>query len=119
MKRRSGSLAHSRGDTTGSDYLTAEEIDLVRGVLLRRTEQVAFHVMERSKIHHVPYDSHAVRSLSSVLVPACIAMRMKRPRHRHGWITRWNTTPASIRLGAEKMEAGPRGRSIGQPAWRL
>ena len=56
------------------DYLTAEEIDLVRGVLLRRTEQVAFHVMERSKIHHVPYDSHAVRSLSSVLVPACIAM---------------------------------------------
>ncbi|MGO4791694.1 DUF4962 domain-containing protein [Paenibacillus sp. 2KB_20] len=56
------------------DYLSAEEIDLVRGALLRRTEQVAFHVMERSNIHHVPYDSHAVRSLSSVLVPACIAM---------------------------------------------
>ncbi|OMF78676.1 DUF4962 domain-containing protein [Paenibacillus glucanolyticus] len=56
------------------DVLSADEIDLVRGVLLRRTEQVAFHIMERSKIHHVPYDSHAVRSLSSVLAPACIAM---------------------------------------------
>lgn len=54
--------------------LTDEERSEVRRALLRRTEQVAFHVIERSKIHQVPYDSHAVRSLSSVLVPCCIAM---------------------------------------------
>ncbi|MDF2960849.1 MAG: alginate lyase, partial [Paenibacillus sp.] len=54
--------------------LSHEERELVRANLLQRTEQIAFHVMERSKIHHVPFDSHAVRSLSSVLVPGCIAM---------------------------------------------
>jgi len=54
--------------------LTEDERRAVRASLLRRTEQVAFHVIERSKIHHVPYDSHAVRSLSSVLTPCCIAM---------------------------------------------
>nr|WP_275983866.1 DUF4962 domain-containing protein [Paenibacillus hamazuiensis] len=55
-------------------YLTAEEREQVRDNLLKRTAQVAFHVIERSKIHQVPFDSHAVRSLSSVLVPCCIAM---------------------------------------------
>lgn len=54
--------------------LSEEERLHVRSKLLRRTEQVAFHVIERSKIHQVPYDSHAVRSLSSVLTPCCIAM---------------------------------------------
>ncbi|MCR8633559.1 DUF4962 domain-containing protein [Paenibacillus radicis (ex Xue et al. 2023)] len=54
--------------------LSHEERELVRGNLLLRSEQIAFHVIERSKIHHVPFDSHAVRSLSSVLVPGCIAM---------------------------------------------
>ncbi|MDF2934915.1 MAG: alginate lyase [Paenibacillaceae bacterium] len=54
--------------------LTEEERTLVRSVLLERTRQVAFHVIERSRIHHVPYDSHAVRSLSSVLIPCCTAM---------------------------------------------
>ncbi|WP_189032251.1 DUF4962 domain-containing protein [Paenibacillus albidus] len=56
------------------DTLTEEERELVKGKLLRRTEQVAQHVIIRSKIHHVPYDSHAVRSLSSVLVPCCLAL---------------------------------------------
>lgn len=55
-------------------YLTVEERKLVQQALLKRTKQVAFHVIERSRIHHVPYDSHAVRSLSSVLVPCCIAL---------------------------------------------
>ncbi|MDF2924449.1 MAG: alginate lyase [Paenibacillaceae bacterium] len=55
-------------------HLTEEERQRVREALLKRTRQVAFHVMERSRIHHVPYDSHAVRSLSSVLVPCCIAL---------------------------------------------
>jgi hypothetical protein len=54
--------------------LSEEERRAVRAKLLRRTEQVADHVIARSKIHHVPYDSHAVRSLSSVLAPCCIAL---------------------------------------------
>lgn len=55
-------------------HLTEEDRKEVRRNLYRRTEQVAYHVMRRSKIHQVPYDSHAVRSLSSVLVPCCIAL---------------------------------------------
>ncbi|MEK3722025.1 DUF4962 domain-containing protein [Paenibacillus sp. FSL H8-0034] len=54
--------------------LTEEEREAVRNNLLTRTRQVAFHVIERSKIHHVPFDSHAVRSLSSVIVPSCMAL---------------------------------------------
>lgn len=56
------------------DCLSEDERNSVRINLYRRTEQVASHVIERSKIHQVPYDSHAVRSLSSVLVPCCIAL---------------------------------------------
>ncbi|MNO36129.1 Heparinase II/III-like protein [compost metagenome] len=54
--------------------LTEEERLKVRLALLRRTGQIASHVIERSRIHQVPYDSHAIRSLSSVLVPCCISM---------------------------------------------
>ncbi|NHN28516.1 DUF4962 domain-containing protein [Paenibacillus agricola] len=66
-------------------YLSEEERSSVREVLLHRTQQVAFHVMERSKIHQVPYDSHAVRSLSSVLTPCCIAMLHEEPK-AHEWL---------------------------------
>jgi hypothetical protein len=55
-------------------HLSDQERGLVRHSLLRRTEQVAYHVIKRSKIHQVPYDSHAVRSLSSVLIPCSIAL---------------------------------------------
>ncbi|WP_134698806.1 DUF4962 domain-containing protein [Ammoniphilus sp. YIM 78166] len=65
--------------------LSEEERQIVRQALFRRTEQVAFHVIERSKIHHVPYDSHAVRSLSSVLVPCCIALFDEVPEARE-WL---------------------------------
>lgn len=65
--------------------LSEEERDAVRGQLLRRTQQVAVHVIERSKIHQVPYDSHAVRSLSSVLVPCSIAMLHEEPQARE-WL---------------------------------
>jgi len=67
------------------DCLNEEERSAVRSVLLARTRQVAFHVIERSKIHHVPFDSHAVRSLSSVLVPCCIAMLDEEPEARE-WL---------------------------------
>lgn len=73
----------------GYDWLYSElseaEREQVRSVLLRRTEQVAHHVIERSKIHHVPYDSHAVRSLSSVLVPCCIALFGEEPQAKE-WL---------------------------------
>ncbi|PYI54319.1 DUF4962 domain-containing protein [Paenibacillus flagellatus] len=65
--------------------LDADERAAVRRSLLRRTEQVALHVIERSSIHQVPYDSHAVRSLSSVLVPCCIAMLGEEPQARE-WL---------------------------------
>ena len=67
------------------DELTDEERNAVRASLLTRTEQVAFHVIERSKIHHVPYDSHAVRSLSSVLTPCCLALLFEEERARE-WL---------------------------------
>ncbi|MEK3883290.1 DUF4962 domain-containing protein [Paenibacillus sp. PL2-23] len=60
--------------------LTEDERRLVREVLLRRTEQVAYHVIEGSRIHTVPYDSHAVRSLSSVLVPCSLALLFENER---------------------------------------
>ncbi|MDO5402743.1 MAG: DUF4962 domain-containing protein [Eubacteriales bacterium] len=56
------------------DKLSEEERERVREVLYLRTKQVADHVMIDSKIHYSLYDSHAVRSLSSVLTPCCIAM---------------------------------------------
>ncbi|OMF38069.1 alginate lyase [Paenibacillus sp. FSL H8-0548] len=66
-------------------YLSDEEREAVRANLLRRTEQVAYHVIDRSKIHHIPYDSHAVRSLSSVLTPACIVLLHEEPKARE-WL---------------------------------
>lgn len=67
------------------DCLNAQERVLVRNSLFRRTEQVACHVIEHSKIHLVPYDSHAVRSLSSVLVPCCIALLHEESRAKE-WL---------------------------------
>ncbi|NWL88890.1 alginate lyase [Paenibacillus sp. 79R4] len=67
------------------EELSEDERGLVRNQLLRRARQVAVHVIERSKIHHVPYDSHAVRSLSSVLIPCCIALLDDEPEVRE-WL---------------------------------
>lgn len=73
----------------GYDWLHGQLSDtertLVREVLLARTRQIATHVMDHSKIHHVPFDSHAVRSLSSVLVPSCIALLDEEPEARE-WL---------------------------------
>jgi len=55
-------------------YLTHAERSAVRRSLLRRTEQVALQVRMEREIHRHPFDSHAVRSLSSVLVPCCLAL---------------------------------------------
>ncbi len=56
------------------NFLTEDEREFVLSKLIIRTQQVADHVMLNSKIHMFPYDSHAVRSLSSVITPCCIAM---------------------------------------------
>lgn len=56
------------------NYLSEDERKKVLSSLYIRTEQVAKHVIINSRIHFSLYDSHAVRSLSSVLTPCCIAM---------------------------------------------
>jgi hypothetical protein len=62
----------------GYDWLhgemTEDERSRVRAALLARTRQVADHCIRNASIQLFPYDSHAVRSVSAVLVPACIAM---------------------------------------------
>ena len=61
------------------DHLSDDERDEVRTMLLRRTREVADHVIAHARIHVFPYDSHAVRSLSAVLTPACIALDGEAP----------------------------------------
>ncbi len=56
------------------NYLTDSQKQTIYGTLYERTKQIAHHALVASKIHYSLYDSHAVRSLSSVLVPCCIAL---------------------------------------------
>ncbi len=67
------------------DQLDEDERLLVRKALLARTRQIAVHVMQQSNIHLFPFDSHAVRSVSAVLVPACLAMLHEEPEARE-WL---------------------------------
>jgi len=67
------------------NLLSEEEEQVVRKALMARTRQVADHVMLNAKIHLFPYDSHAVRSVSAVLVPACIALWDKE-EEAHEWL---------------------------------
>jgi len=56
------------------DDLSEDERTLVRNALLERTRDIAEHAILNAKIHLFPYDSHAVRSVSLCIVPACIAL---------------------------------------------
>lgn len=56
------------------DDLSDDERAMVRAALLERTRDIAEHAILNAKIHLFPYDSHAVRSVSLTLVPACIAL---------------------------------------------
>jgi hypothetical protein len=56
------------------DDLSADERATVRASLLERTRDIAEHAILNAKIHLFPYDSPAVRSVSLVIVPACIAL---------------------------------------------
>lgn len=61
------------------DDLSIEEQEKVRAALLIRTREVADHVIHHANIQLFPFDSHAVRSVSAVLIPACIAMLHEEP----------------------------------------
>ena len=65
--------------------LSDEERAVVRDALSARLEDVAVHVIEHARIHLFPYDSHAVRSVASVMVPACIALMGEHPRAKE-WL---------------------------------
>ena len=67
------------------DHMTVPERAVVRRALLARTRQVADHVIRNARIHLFPFDSHAVRSVSSVLVPACLAM-LGDEEEAEGWL---------------------------------
>ena len=67
------------------DDLDEGERDAVRAALLARTRQVADHVIRNAQIHLFPFDSHAVRSVSAVLVPACLAM-LGEEREAEDWL---------------------------------
>lgn len=56
------------------DDLSEVERQTVRASLLERTRDIAEHAILNAKIHLFPYDSHAVRSVSLVIVPSCIAL---------------------------------------------
>jgi hypothetical protein len=65
--------------------LTEEERTKVRASLMARTRQVADHVIKRANIHLFPYDSHAVRSVYAVLIPACMTMWDEEPEAKE-WL---------------------------------
>ena len=56
------------------DELTPAERDQVRTALLLRTRETADHIIRHANIQLFPFDSHAVRAVSAVLIPAAIAL---------------------------------------------
>jgi hypothetical protein len=61
------------------DELDDAEKEKVETVLFARLHEVAEHIIDHAKIHLFPYDSHAVRAISSVIVPCSIALLGKYP----------------------------------------
>jgi hypothetical protein len=56
------------------DTLSDDERATVREALLVRTRETADHIIKHANIHLFPFDSHAVRAVSAVLVPSSIAL---------------------------------------------
>lgn len=56
------------------DEMSDAERETVRVALLARTRETADHLIKHANIHLFPFDSHAVRAVSAVLVPASIAL---------------------------------------------
>ena len=64
------------------DQLSEEEHAKVLAALVARTRETAHHIIHHAKIGLVPFDSHAVRAVSAVLVPASIALLDHEPEAR-------------------------------------
>lgn len=56
------------------DRLNTEEKAVVKEALLVRTRETAIHIIKHANIQLFPFDSHAVRAVSAVLIPASIAL---------------------------------------------
>jgi len=56
------------------DELTPEERNQVRTALLIRTRETADHIIKNANIQLFPFDSHAVRAVSAVLIPAALVL---------------------------------------------
>ncbi len=56
------------------EELSVDERDRVRTALLIRTRETADHIIKNANIQLFPFDSHAVRAVSAVLIPAAIAL---------------------------------------------
>ena len=67
------------------DQMDEGERDLVRSALLARTKETADHIIKHANIHLFPFDSHAVRAVSAVLIPASIALLNDSPE-AEGWL---------------------------------
>ncbi len=67
------------------DQLSDEEAATVRSALLARTRETADHIIKHANIHLFPFDSHAVRAVSAVLIPSSIAMLDEEPEARE-WL---------------------------------
>ena len=67
------------------DELSPEERDVVRTALLVRTRETADHIIKHANIQLFPFDSHAVRAVSAVLIPASIALLEDEPE-AEGWL---------------------------------
>ena len=73
----------------GYDWLYCEldetEKQTVRNALRVRTQETATHIMKHANIHLFPFDSHAVRAVSAVLIPSAIALLDDVPE-AEGWL---------------------------------
>ena len=73
----------------GYDWLYSElsedERATVREALLARTRETADHIIQGANIQLFPFDSHAVRAVSAVLVPSAIALLDDAPE-AEGWL---------------------------------
>jgi len=67
------------------DELSADERDHVRTALLVRTRETADHIIKNANIQLFPFDSHAVRAVSAVLIPAAIAL-LDDEEEAEGWL---------------------------------
>lgn len=67
------------------DELTEPQQNQVKQALLVRTKEIADHIIDHARIQLFPYDSHAVRAVSAVLVPASIAL-LHDTEEATGWL---------------------------------